>query len=298
MSNFLSTQGRFENARWVPSYHAESTHPIKLDHGTSSQPINHIPAFPSQTYGGHESSDAYANNASNNAQREQFPPIHSPEGLQLPPSSQTSPLSPSSPISQLPSLRTPKDSRPQPSYLDGTSGHTEESPLYVNAKQFRRILKRRVAIYARIRKPYIHESRHRHATRRPRGPGGKILTKDELKRKGKKAQNGTTDKSQRSKTGAGPNTSHAKKESVDWVAAIPTKDGKGERREEVRNRSRDKETGEPHAKQTSNVRSEHQIETKRSIKISKAMATSFYGATELEDLHQRFPTRTAADIRS
>ncbi len=183
--------------------------------------------------------------------REQFLPIHSPEGLQLPPSSQTSPLSPSSPISQLPSLRTPKDSRPQPSYLEGTSGHTEESPLYVNAKQFHRILKRRATRERLLRytpgtrKPYIHESRHRHATRRPRGPGGKFVTKDELKRKGKKIQNGTTDKSQRSKTGAGPNTSHAKKESVDWVAAIPTKDGKGERREEVRNRSRDKETDEP-----------------------------------------------------
>ncbi len=82
------------------------------------------------------------------------------------------------------------------------------------------------------------------------------------------------------------------------MAAIPTKDGTGERGEEVRNRSRDKETGEPQAKQTSNVRSEHQVEIERSIKISKAMATSFYGATELEDLHQRFPTRTSADVRS
>lgn len=124
---------------------------------------------------------------------------------------------------------------PPPQSPEMASGAVEESPLYVNAKQFHRILKRRVArqrleealrLTSKGRKPYLHESRHNHAMRRPRGPGGRFLTAEEISQMEKTKTDGSSDKADTEHSVSTKTSTGATKRKSEGNSGAPSKKAK------------------------------------------------------------------------
>ena len=93
--------------------------------------------------------------------------------------------------------------------LPGAGGYpfmpNAPNAVYVNAKQYNRILRRRDMrarqeaahrASASARKPYLHESRHKHALKRPRGEGGRFLTAREIAELKERGDGGGADERQ------------------------------------------------------------------------------------------------------
>lgn len=114
----------------------------------------------------------------------------------------------------------------QPSNRVETSNFSNSNgTVYVNARQYARILKRRQARLileskrkTAARQQFLHESRHRHACSRPRGPKGRFLTKEELEEIRKKEDESSdgqkTDENCDRQTVGNPGDSQKEHESV------------------------------------------------------------------------------------